>query len=165
MTLKVISTACPRTLPYRYSETAGLYRAFSMFEFSALLEIDGVRGSLSFFHHMGCPYNGISNPLGWPVKNYYNDAKKDLCGDGHDCLYAHGGEVEGLGRKLTPGECDDFLRGSMREAGLTRFKAGLVDRMVRIPLVHLLHFGKDRDKEGMHLSTRLEWKEVGHGHR
>lgn len=157
MSLKVLKVFVPERFPFGEADKKDLRLAGGDFDFHALCDIDGVKGLLWFYGSEGLLYNGASNKLGWPIKNYYGEAKKDACGLGHDILYAHGGEVKGLGRKLKAGECDDYIRGSMREADFSRRDAGIVDRAVRIPLVHWFHFGKKNDKEGMHLNSEIVW--------
>ena len=158
--MKVISTTTPTknedvSLPFECGED-GIYIAQRDFSFVAYCDIDGKKGNLWFNVFKGCKYNGASNPLNWPIENYYGNAKKDICGLGHDILYAFGGEVKGLGRKLKAGECDDYIRGSMREAGFTRKEAGIVDRAVRW-FAHFNHFGKKYDKEDMHNNSEVVW--------
>ncbi|MCQ2096767.1 MAG: hypothetical protein MJY87_02350 [Fibrobacter sp.] len=157
MSLKVLSMQVPASFPLEGPDKSCLYHAKAHFGFTAICEIDGVVGKLVFTHLKGCPYNGASNPIQWPIKNYYGETKKDACGLGHDALYAWGGLVNGLSRKLTAGECDDFLRGSMREAGFTRVEAGIVDRAVRW-FAHIFHFGPKNDKEKMHEYCQITWR-------
>ena len=161
MSLKVLSTIVPVNddKPLPLEDNGKLYVATVSFSFSAPCEIDGKFGTLWFNVQSGCNYNGASNPINWPIKNYYGEAKKDICGLGHDILYAWGGEVTGLDRKLSAGECDDYIRGAMREAGFTRKEAGIVDRAVRW-FAHFGHFGKKHDKEKMHTKTQVVWVEI-----
>lgn len=157
MSIKVLSTLVPSSFPLVGPDNKKLYHAAGPFGFTAICEIDGVVGKLIFTFQAGCPYNGASNPLDWPIKNYYGESKKDACGLGHDALYAWGGLVNGLSRKLTAGECDDFLRGAMREAGFTRVEAGIVDRAVRW-FAHFFHFGPKNDREKMHEYCQITWR-------
>ena len=162
MSVKVLSIHVPKkyqggALPYGPVDNNGLRRATEDFELRFVCNVDGVVGSLIFGARAGMGYNGASNRLGWPIKMYYDIAEKDSLGTVHDIGYAHGGEVEGLSRKLAAGEVDDVLRGGMRCTGFSRFEAGVVDRAVRIPLVHALHFGKKRDKERMHYNSSIRW--------
>lgn len=156
MSLKVLSTQVPERFPFALQLQDGLFRATDKFSFSAKCEIDGERGTLHFFVYPGCCYNGASNPIEWPIKNFYEDPKKDCCGLGHDLLYAWGGEVKGLGRALKAGEADDYIRGSMREADFSRKEAGIVDWAVR-HLAHWFHWGKKHDKENMHNFSEIVW--------
>lgn len=158
MSLKVLSTHVPDKFLF-HNTPRNLYEASENLEFYARCEIDGKPGQLQFFGFTGLRYNGASNPFGWPIKNYYNDPKKDCCGLGHDLLYAWGGEVKNLNRKLKAGECDDFIRGAMREAKFSRKEAGIVDWAVR-HFAHLFHFGKKHDKENMHMSSEIVWIEM-----
>lgn len=160
MSLKVLETYVPECFPFGAADKKSIRCATSNFDFHALCDIDGVRGHLWFYGSYGLQYNGASNPLEWPIKNYYDDSKKDCCGLGHDLLYAWGGEVEGLDRKLNAGECDDYIRGSMRCAGFNRKEAGIVDWAVR-HFAHLLHFGKKHDKENMHNFSKIVWIPIG----
>lgn len=159
MSLKVLSLTVPKQFDFDYPDEKKLRHALSDFGFNALCEIDGKKGKLVFSFKKGCPYNGASNPFcSWPIKTFYNDSHKDACGLGHDSLYAWGGEVQGLSRKLKAGECDDYIRGAMRCAGFSRCDAGIVDFAVRF-FSHCLHFGKKRDKEGMHELCSVCWVE------
>ena len=154
--MKVSSTNVPEVFPFSGPDKNGLRAATMPLLFSADCEIDGVKGKLVFVCRAGMHYNGASNPLEWPIKNYYGDPKKDCCGLGHDLLYAHGGRVIGLDRRLTAGECDDFIRGAMREAGFSRTEAGLTDWAVR-HFAHWFHFGEKHDKERMHHVSSITW--------
>jgi len=157
MSVKVVSTFVPENLPYGDPDKNGIRQAKEDFTFYFLCVIDGREGYLYFNHKKGLCYNGASNKLGWPIKNYYGVAKKDCAPNAHDDLYAWGGQVKGLKRKLSASECDDILRGAMREGGFSRKDAGIVDRAVKIPLVHWLHFGVKNDKEGMHNLCEICW--------
>lgn len=156
MSLKVLSTTVPEFFKFCHKDEDDLYHAYDKFGFTAHCNIDGVLGNLHFFVYEGCKYNGASNPIQWPIRSYYGDSKKDCCGLGHDLLYAWGGDVKCLGRKLTAGESDDFLRGAMREAGFNRREAGIVDWAVR-HFAHLFHFGTKHDREQMHLHSEIVW--------
>lgn len=158
MSLKVISTIVKYDR-FPFSPCDGMYKGDKNFGFSAFCNIDGVDGLLVFDIKKGCYYNGASNPINWPIKNYYNDAKKDCCGLGHDILYALGGKVKGLGRDLKAGESDDYIRGAMREAGFSRKEAGIVDWAVRT-FAHHGHYGIENDKENMHSFCTVTWKKL-----
>lgn len=155
MSLKVITTLVPEG-EFPFESDGTVYVAKRDFSFLAHCKIDDKVGDLHFNIFKGCLYNGASNPINWPIRNFYNDTKKDCCGLGHDLLYAWGGEVKNLDRALNAGEADDYIRGAMREAGFTRGEAGLVDRMVRI-FAHHGHYGKKHDKENMHSFSEIVW--------
>lgn len=159
MALKVLSVTVPERFNFSHPNGDGIMFAAERIRFSALVNIDGDVGYLDFDCDVGCPYNGASNPLNWPIKNYYGESRKDVCGLGHDILYAWGGYVEGYHRKLKNGECDDYIRGSMREADWKRIPAGIVDWCCR-HLAHFLHFGTRNDKEGMHLKSKVSWRAI-----
>lgn len=159
MALKVLDVYVPERLDFFHPDGDGIMFAAERIRFSALVNVDGDVGYLDFDCAVGCPYNGASNPLNWPIKNYYGESRKDACGLGHDILYACGGYVEGYHRKLKAGECDDYIRGAMREAGFNRKEAGVVDWAVR-HLAHFLHFGIKNDKEGMHFKSKVTWRAV-----
>lgn len=156
MSLKVISTTVPSKFPFGEPNTDNIRISKETFYFRAFCNIDGEMGYLQFICYPYIQFNGASNPIGKPIKNYYGDAKKDAPALGHDLLYAWGGEVENLGRDLKPGECDDYLRGAMREAGFSRSDAGIVDFFVRM-FAHFRHYGKKYDKERMHLYSKIIW--------
>lgn len=160
MSLKVLSMTVPDEFKFSEPNKKGIMFAQKSFHFSALVNIDGEVGYLDFDGLCGCPYNGASNPFQWPIKNYYDDPKKDVCGLGHDILFAHGGYVSFLGRNLTFGESNDYIRGSMREAGFSRKEAGTVCMAVKLPFVYLLHWGEKRDKEGMRHYSEVTWRPV-----
>lgn len=156
MSLKVISTHVPEKFNFGPANKKNIRSVTSNFKFYAVCDIDGERGKLWFFCDIGMLYNGASNPLQWPIKNFYGEDKKDCCGLGHDLLYAFGGRVVNLSKELDAGECDDYIRGAMREAGFSRKSAGIVDWAVR-HFAHLRHFGTKHDKEGMHLHSKITW--------
>lgn len=156
MSLKVISTSVPPKFPFGDADSNNIRISPHSFYFRALCNIDGEMGYLQFNCYPYLRFNGASNPIGKPIKNYYGDSKKDAPALGHDILYAFGGEVDNLGRRLTAGECDDYLRGAMREAGFSRSDAGIVDFFVRL-FAHFRHFGKKYDKELMHMYSRVTW--------
>lgn len=155
MALKVLKVITPPEFPFSYDKEKKLYKALADFSFIAYCNIDGEMGDLHFNIYKDCWYNGASNPLNWPIKNYYSEAKKDSCGLGHDLLYAWGGEVKGFDRKLTREESDDYIRGAMREANFTRFQAGCVDKAVELFASN--HYGKEHDSEGMHEHSEIVW--------
>lgn len=156
MSLKVQEVVILEPFGFTDPDNEGIRSATKDFAFKAVCDIDGVRGNLNFIVSRGIRYNGASNPLGWPIKNFYGDDAKDACGLGHDILYACGGEVKGLSRCLKAGECDDYIRGAMRCAGFNRKEAGIVDWFVR-HLAHFRHFGPKRDKEKMHDYSEVVW--------
>ncbi|MCQ2101414.1 MAG: hypothetical protein MJZ10_14045 [Fibrobacter sp.] len=155
--MKVKSTEIIEKFRFSDPDKNEVRTAFNNFSFCARCAIDGEDGCLWFFVYSGCRYNGASNKLGWPIKRFYGNDKKDCCGLGHDLFFAHGGYVEGLKRKITFNEANDYIRGAMREAGFKRYEAGIVDRAVRIPLVYLLHWGKRNDNDQMHLFSKIVW--------
>lgn len=159
MALKVLAMSVPEEFNFSPADKDGIMLAMSRIHFSAKVNIDGDMGWIDFDIELGCPYNGASNPLDWPIKNYYGDPLKDACGLGHDILYAWGGFLHGYHRSLKAGECDDYIRGAMREAEFSRGEAGVVDFAVR-HLAHWLHFGTRHDKEGMHLKSKVMWRTV-----
>lgn len=155
MSLKVITTIVPGG-SFPFKREGDIYVAERDFSFITHCKIDERLGDLYFNIFANCKYNGASNPINWPIKNYYGESKKDCCGLGHDLLYAWGGKIKNLDRELKAGEADDYIRGAMREAGFTRKEAGLVDRMVRM-FAHHGHYGIKHDKEEMHLNSEIVW--------
>ncbi len=158
MSLKVLSMQVPASFPLDGPDKSDLYHATAHFGFTAVCEIDGVVGKLVFTHLKGLPYNGASNPIQWPIKNYYGESKKDACGLGHDDLFALGGVVHGLHRNITFSEANDYIRGAMREAGFKRTPAGIVCSAVSLPFVRLFHWGPKNDKQNMRKFVTISWR-------
>lgn len=156
MSLKVLDVVVPDIFPFGAADKKGIRVACDKFQFKAYCNIDGNMGWLIFDCFQYMQFNGASNPIGKPIKNYYGESKKDAPALGHDLLYAWGGEVSGFGRDLKAGECDDFIRGAMREAGFSRSDAGIVDFFVRM-FAHFRHFGKKHDEERMHQYSKISW--------
>lgn len=71
----------------------------------------------------------------WDNKNPKYDAVAIL----HDCLYTS----KGAKGTFTRSEADDFFRGGMRCAGLSRFKAGIADVCLAIWGNGRSHWGSD----------------------
>lgn len=89
----------------------------------------------------GFTYDGVSRPA--IAKNYILKFDPDnklynFAAAAHDWLYA----VKGNGM-FNRSECDDVLRGIFREAGLSRFKAGLMDWCVGVFAGGRKHWGND----------------------
>lgn len=57
----------------------------------------------------------------------------------HDCLYSN----RGCYGKFSREECDDFFRGGVREAGYSRFKAGVADKCIEWFASSPEHWGGD----------------------
>ena len=57
----------------------------------------------------------------------------------HDCLYSS----KGIKGKFSREECDDFFRGGLRYAGISRFKAGVADKAIEWFASSPEHWGDD----------------------
>lgn len=89
----------------------------------------------------GFKCDGASIPLAfrwflpsWDKKNHIYNLGSAI----HDGLYIHKGFM-----MFTREECDDILRGIWRESGISRFKAGVADKVVQLFAGGKKHWGND----------------------
>lgn len=99
------------------------------FNLMATVDYRGTLAEMVFHFKEGFRCDGLSVP--WALKWFlpsWDDSKPiyNLSGAVHDWLYTTGGNYGALTRE----ECDDMLRGLIRESGYGRFKAGCADKAV-----------------------------------
>ena len=86
---------------------------------------DGVSGAVGF----RCNGLSVPRPFRWFLPSWdEGNGLYNLAGALHDWLYA----TNGAFGEWTREECDDIFRGILREAGISRFKAGVADKAVEI---------------------------------
>lgn len=88
--------------------------------------------------------DGLSRPefaKKWIKKFDPDNSLYNFAGAVHDWLYS----VKGDG-KFSRSECDDIFRGVLREAGISRFKAGMMDWAVGVFAGNSRHWGNDSFK-------------------
>lgn len=86
----------------------------------------------------------------WDDKNLTYDMGAVL----HDCLYSS----KGIKGTFTREECDDFFRGAVRQAGYSRFKAGVADKALEWFASGPSHWGDDNldNKKNCLFSFRIK---------
>ena len=93
----------------------------------------------------GYESDGISRPDfigGWIKRFDFENMLYNFAGFVHDWLYSKKGVVE-KDFVLNRSECDDVFRGILRDSGLTRFKAGVMDFFVGLFAGGSKHWGND----------------------
>ena len=100
----------------------------------------------------GYESDGLSRPeilKKWIKRFDEKNSLYNFAGFGHDWLYSRKGLLTD-GIEFSRSECDDIFRGILREAGVSRFKAGAMDWAVGVFAGGSKHWGNDslnsRDK-------------------
>ena len=135
-----------------YFSKAGNVRL--MHDISLCLEIERCKRvfAVELIFKKGYESDGLSRPefsKRWIKKFDTENALYNFAGFAHDWLYSNRGVVND-DVCFSRSECDDVFRGILREAGVSRFKAGIMDLAVGIFAGGSKHWGDDslgsRDK-------------------
>ena len=105
----------------------------------------------------GFKCDGLSIPLPfrWFLKKWDdNKPLYNLAGVIHDALYI----TKGYGI-FSREECDDIFRGLLRDAGISRFKAGVADKCVELFGGSHRHWGGDAYQQKNRIYIIQEWDE------
>lgn len=136
----------------QYFSKAGNVRL--MHDISLCLEIEQKKRvfTVELIFLKGFESDGLTRPdlFGKWIKKFDRENQLyNFAGYAHDWLYSVKGCVGG-GFEFSRSECDDIFRGILREAGVSRFKAGVMDWAVGVFAGGSKHWGDDslgsRDK-------------------
>lgn len=135
-----------------YFSKAGNVRLMSNVTLCVEIERKGRRYDFEMLFKKGYESDGLSRPDfigGWIPRIDEKNSLYNFAGFAHDWLYS----VRGVIDKefiLSRSECDDIFRGILRKAGVSRFKAGVMDFFVGLFAGGPKHWGNDslgsRDK-------------------
>lgn len=128
-----------------YFSAAGNVRL--MHDISLCLEIEREKRvfAVELLFKKGYESDGLSRPdfvAKWIKKFDKENSLYNFAGFAHDWLYSRRGFLSDL-VQFSRSECDDVFRGILREAGVSRFKAGIMDLAVGLFAGGSKHWGDD----------------------
>lgn len=132
-------------VPQFYVKDGGIVRLLTPISVCLELQKKSRVYAVELLFKKGYESDGLSRPEfigGWIKRFDFINMLYNFAGFVHDWLYSRKGVIE-KDFVLARSECDDVFRGILRDAGVSRFKAGVMDWCVGVFAGGSKHWGND----------------------